>query len=117
MTGSATAGVKRKPAAALPPKNPFPEALLPYLAEKVESLASGNMIWLVETLFQDMKSHKIKKNAIDAKVREICEKCPNRRVWIIREDVMVGARNSWYQVLAKLTTFQTSLGKQSTTVG
>ncbi|KAL5529101.1 hypothetical protein ACEPAG_5075 [Sanghuangporus baumii] len=74
--------------ASMQPKNPFPTALLPYFADKVASLNSGNLTWLVESLYQDLRPHRVKKNAIEAKVREDCEKCPVRKVWIVKEDVL-----------------------------
>ncbi|KAL5490433.1 hypothetical protein ACEPAI_5266 [Sanghuangporus weigelae] len=74
--------------ASMQPKNPFPTALLPYFADKVASLNSGNLTWLVESLYQDLRPHRVKKNAIEAKVREDCEKCPVRKIWIVKEDVL-----------------------------
>ncbi|KAL5533009.1 hypothetical protein ACEPAF_4783 [Sanghuangporus sanghuang] len=74
--------------ASIQPKNPFPTALIPYFADKVASLNSGNLTWLVESLYQDLRPHRVKKNAIEAKVREDCEKCPVRKVWIVKEDVL-----------------------------
>ncbi|KAI5123318.1 hypothetical protein M0805_009339 [Coniferiporia weirii] len=79
---------KRKAVASPAPKNPFPDVLLPYLADKITALASANLTWLVESLYQDLKAHKVKKNAIEAKVREVGEKCPHKRVWIVKGDVL-----------------------------
>lgn len=76
------------------PKSPFPDALLPYLVEKVTKLATGNLVWLIESLYQDMKVHKIKKNSIEAKMREVAEKCPSKRIWVIKDEVLV--RDSKY---------------------
>ncbi|KAH8117500.1 hypothetical protein DFH11DRAFT_1575389 [Phellopilus nigrolimitatus] len=71
-----------------PPKTPFPDVLLPSLADKIAALTSANLPWLVESLYQDFKAHKVKKNAIEAKVREVGEKCPIKKVWVVKEDVL-----------------------------
>ena len=78
---------------ALQPRTPFPPALMPYLADKVASLNSGNLTWLVESLYQDLKTHGVKKIAIEAKVREDCEKCPQRKVWVVKANVLVSRRS------------------------
>ena len=80
------------------PKNPFPAALMPYLADKVASLNSGNLTWVVESLYQDLRTHGVRKIAIEAKVREDCEKCPQRKVWVVKNDVLV----SFFSFLAIL---------------
>lgn len=85
------APVKRKAAPAPPPKTPFPDALLPFLADKIAALATGNLTWLIESLYQDLKVHKVKKNSIEAKVREIGEKCVIKKIWVVREDVLVSS--------------------------
>ena len=72
-------------------KYPFPPALLPYLADRVATLSSANITWLVESLYQDLRVHKVKKNAIEAKLKEVGEKCPVRKVWIVKEDVLVSS--------------------------
>lgn len=36
-----------------------------------------------------MKVHKVKKNAIEAKVREVGEKCKEKKVWIVKPAVPV----------------------------
>jgi chromatin assembly factor 1 subunit A len=54
------------------PKNPFPNAHLPFLKEKVSSMGTSGLIALVEALCLDLKAHSVKKNAIE--IREICVK-------------------------------------------
>ena len=83
--------VKRKIVAPLMPKTPFPDALLPFLADKIASLATGNLTWLIESLYQDLKGHKVKKVAIEAKVREIAEKCSIKKVWTVKDDILVSS--------------------------
>ncbi|KAH8983583.1 hypothetical protein EDB86DRAFT_3050268 [Lactarius hatsudake] len=49
------------------PKNPFPDAHLPFLKEKVASMGTTSLISLIEALYLDLKTHGVKKNAIEAK--------------------------------------------------
>jgi chromatin assembly factor 1 subunit A len=70
------------------PKNPFPDAHLPFLKEKVASMGTNSLIALVEALHLDLKAHRVKKNAIEAKIREICVK-DQRHVWSLKADEMV----------------------------
>jgi len=67
------------------PKNPFPEEHLPFLKEKVASMGTTSLIALVEALHLDLKVHRVKKNAIEAKIREICIK-DQRHIWSLKED-------------------------------
>ncbi|KAI9508476.1 hypothetical protein F5148DRAFT_1375796 [Russula earlei] len=67
------------------PKNPFPDVHLPFLKEKVASMATNSLIALVEALHLDLKTHRVKKNAIEAKIREICVK-DQRHVWSLKTD-------------------------------
>lgn len=72
-----------------PPKNPFPDAYLPFLKSKIDSLATSNLTFIVESVYQELKDHKIKKNAIEAKVREIGEK--QQKLWVVKPNVTVRA--------------------------
>ncbi|KAI9455565.1 hypothetical protein BJY52DRAFT_1224586 [Lactarius psammicola] len=67
------------------PKNPFPDAHLPFLKEKVASMGTTSLIALVEALYLDLKTHGVKKNAIEAKIREICVK-GQRHIWSVKAD-------------------------------
>lgn len=87
MDSVTTLPVKRKAIAAV--KTPFPDALMPFLADKVSTLATGNLSWLIESLYQDLKAHKVKKVSIDAKVREVVEKCPSKKIWVVKGDILV----------------------------
>ncbi|KAI0253932.1 chromatin assembly factor 1 subunit A-domain-containing protein [Lactifluus subvellereus] len=71
------------------PKIPFPDAHIPFLKEKVASMCTSSLIALVEALHLDLKTHKVKKNAIEAKIREICVK-DQRHVWSVKADTEVG---------------------------
>ena len=35
---------------------------------------TGSLPLLVDAVYQDLKAHKVKKNAIEAKIREVCVK-------------------------------------------
>lgn len=94
-TSSASVAVlptRRKATSNAPPKTPFPDALVPLLADKISSLATGNLTWLIESLYQDLKTHKVKKNSIEAKVREVVEKCPTKKIWIVKYNALVSFR-------------------------
>ncbi len=70
------------------PKNPFPDAHLPILKEKVASMGTSSLIALIEALHLDLKDHRVKKNAIEAKLREICVK-DQRHIWSVKADIEV----------------------------
>lgn len=70
------------------PKNPFPDAHLPFLKEKVANMGTSSLIALVEALHLDLKDHRVKKNAIEAKLREICVK-DQRHIWSVKADIEV----------------------------
>lgn len=71
------------------PKTVFPEAHLGTLVAKITDLATPNFTFLVESIYQDLRIYKIKKNAIEAKVREICEKSKDKKVWVVKQAAQV----------------------------
>ena len=77
-----TSGLEKKPL--LGPKHPFPEAHVPILLAKINELATGSIVLIVETLYQELKDHKVKKNSIEAKVRELAVK--KGKVWVAKRD-------------------------------
>lgn len=79
--------VIKKPAASL--KNPFPDAHLPYLLGKISELQMASFVLLVETIYQELKVHKVKKVAIEAKIREVGEKCKEKKVWVVKPALSV----------------------------
>jgi chromatin assembly factor 1 subunit A len=79
---SALGIVKKSP---LGPKNPFPEAHIPTLLAKIDELGTGSIVLIVESLYQELKDHKVKKNSIEAKVRELAVK--KGRVWVTKQDM------------------------------
>lgn len=95
-------------------KTPFPDALMPFLADKVTTLATGNLTWLIESLYQDLKAHKVKKVSIEAKVREVVEKCPEKKIWVVKNDVLVRKQSPMKMSLANQLNFlQNSIGRPS----
>lgn len=85
-TASPNATPKRQPPA---PKTPFPPEHLPLLVSKITSMETGNITAIVEVVYQELRNQKVKKNAIEAKVREIGEK--NKKVWVVKADVKVSS--------------------------
>lgn len=67
-----------------PPKTSIPDALIPLLLDKITQLQTGNFTWLVDSIFHELKQYSIKKNAIEAKVREVGEKCLSRKIWVVK---------------------------------
>jgi len=74
--------VKKPP---LGPKHPFPEAHVPMLVTRINELATGSIVLIVETLYQELKDHRVKKNSIEAKVKELAVK--KGRIWVAKQDV------------------------------
>ncbi|KAI0340582.1 hypothetical protein BDW22DRAFT_1359974 [Trametopsis cervina] len=75
-----------------PPKTSFPDAHMPFLIAKIRELDTGNMTFIVESVYKDLKkqmdggkSSTVKKNAIEAKVKEVTEK--EKKIWVVRSDV------------------------------
>ncbi|KAH9028140.1 chromatin assembly factor 1 subunit A-domain-containing protein [Lactarius pseudohatsudake] len=89
------------------PKNPFPDAHLPFLKEKVASMGTTSLISLIEALYLDLKTHGVKKNAIEAKVREICVK-GQRQIWSVKADTELTGHVSslawkwWHHIKRKM---------------
>ncbi|KIM80821.1 hypothetical protein PILCRDRAFT_822100 [Piloderma croceum F 1598] len=71
------------------PKTTFPDAHLPALVSKIAALETSNITFLVESIYQELRPHKVKKNAIEAKIKEVGEKCKEKKVWIIKPSVTV----------------------------
>ncbi|KAL6309063.1 hypothetical protein BKA93DRAFT_821888 [Sparassis latifolia] len=69
------------------PKTPFPEAHVPLLLERIGSLATPSLPFIIETIYNELKEQRVKKNAIEAKVRELAEKCREKKVWVVKPDV------------------------------
>lgn len=84
--------VAKRPVAA--PKTVFPEAHLAQLLDKITTSQTASLPILIDTIYQDLRDHKVKKNAIEAKVREVAEKCKVKKVWIVKESLRVVAQGA-----------------------
>ena len=51
-------------------------------------MGTSSLIALVEALHLDLKTHRVKKNAIEAKLREICVK-DQRHIWSVKAEMEV----------------------------
>ncbi|KZV69641.1 hypothetical protein PENSPDRAFT_735220 [Peniophora sp. CONT] len=72
------------------PKSAFPDTHLSYLQTKVSQMNTGSLPLLVDAVYQDLKVHKVKKNAIEAKIREVCAKSKGGgAVWALKADSLV----------------------------
>ncbi|KAJ4001415.1 chromatin assembly factor 1 subunit A-domain-containing protein [Lentinula boryana] len=74
----------KKPVAT--PKTTFPDEHLPILLSKINTAQAVNLTILVEAVSQELREHKVKKNAIEAKIREVGEKCKVRKFWVVKEN-------------------------------
>ena len=75
---------------ALTPKNPFPDAHLPYLLSTIQTMQAKSVTALVEKVHADLQEYKVRKNAIEAKIREVAEKSAQGRVWVLKAGVVGG---------------------------
>ncbi|CAA7265402.1 unnamed protein product [Cyclocybe aegerita] len=80
--------------APIAPKSTFPDIYMDFLLNKITQLQASSITALVETIFQDLREHKVKKIAIEAKVREVGEKCREKKVWIVKPALLVGAHSN-----------------------
>ncbi|KAJ7063141.1 chromatin assembly factor 1 subunit A-domain-containing protein [Mycena amicta] len=76
--------VAKRPAPA--PKTTFPDAHMPHLLNRITNTQTASLPILVDTIYQDLRDHKVKKNSIEAKVREVAEKCKLKKVWVVKEN-------------------------------
>ncbi|KAG1826950.1 uncharacterized protein BJ212DRAFT_1474155 [Suillus subaureus] len=82
---AAQASANKRATPASTPKTTFPDAHVPFLISKITTLATANLTFIVESVHQELREHKVKKNAIEAKVREVAEKSKEKKIWVIRE--------------------------------
>ena len=45
---------------------------------------------MVEAIYHDLRGHKVTKISIEAKVREVGEKCKEKKVWVVKPSILVG---------------------------
>ncbi|KAJ7172649.1 chromatin assembly factor 1 subunit A-domain-containing protein [Mycena filopes] len=72
--------------ATLAPKTMFPDIHMTHLLDKINTSSIASLPILIDTIYQGLKDHKVKKNSIEAKVREVAEKCKVKKVWIVKEN-------------------------------
>ena len=94
----------KRPGVAQTPKRPFPEEHLSTLFAKITELATPNFTYLVESIYQELRVHKVKKNSIEAKAREVCEKSKDK-VWVVKEAIRVSS-NYYFRCIIFIITFQ-----------
>jgi hypothetical protein len=70
-------------------KTAFPETHLPFLLSKIATLATGNLVYLVQNIYEELRVYGVKKNAIEGKIREIGEKSKEKKIWIVKDDFAV----------------------------
>jgi len=70
-------------------KTMFPDAHLPLLLTKINSLETGNITFLVESIYQELRGFNVKKNSIEAKIKEVGEKSKEKKVWIVKSSATV----------------------------
>ncbi|KAF7295073.1 hypothetical protein MIND_01045600 [Mycena indigotica] len=71
------------------PKTVFPDAHMPHLLKCITNTQTASLPLLVDVIYQDLRDHKVKKNSIEAKVREVAEKCKLQKVWVVKENFRV----------------------------
>ncbi|KAJ8699806.1 hypothetical protein PTI98_002891 [Pleurotus ostreatus] len=76
--------VKRTASAAHKPKTPFPDVHLPFLLSKIDSLHAPTVTYLVEEIFKELRSQNVRKNSIEVKVREVAERCREKKYWVVK---------------------------------
>ncbi|KAF8968365.1 hypothetical protein BDZ97DRAFT_431832 [Flammula alnicola] len=84
-TPSTSTVPKKAPTA---PKSFFPDAYIDLLLTKITQLQAPSITSLVESIYLDLREHKVKKVAIEAKVREVGEKCKVKKVWIVKPTLL-----------------------------
>jgi hypothetical protein len=77
----------------LAPKTTFPDAHLSLLLEKITAIQASSITFLVDSIHRDLSAHRVKKNAIEAKIKEVGEKCKEKKVWVLKPNVQVSSRD------------------------
>jgi len=67
----------------------FPECHLGFLLDKITQLQASSINSLVESIYLELREHKVKKTAIEAKLREVGEKCKEKKVWVVKPALLV----------------------------
>ncbi|KIK06499.1 hypothetical protein K443DRAFT_674158 [Laccaria amethystina LaAM-08-1] len=70
------------------PKTPFPDTHLPFLLDKITQLQASSFLLLVEAIYHDLRGHKVTKISIEAKVKEVGEKCKEKKIWVVKPSIL-----------------------------
>ncbi len=62
-------------------KSFFPDAHVTVLLNKINQLQASSITALVEAVYQELREHKIKKIAIETKIKEVGEKRKDTKIW------------------------------------
>lgn len=92
VASSSPAAASVQPRKAATPKQPFPDQHLPFVLQQITTLQTGSFNFLVETIHRDLREHNVKKNMIEAKVREVGEKCKEKKFWIVKPGIQVSCQ-------------------------
>ncbi|GJJ12192.1 hypothetical protein Clacol_006433 [Clathrus columnatus] len=77
--------VKGNPNVTSVPKTDFPNVHIKALLDKVATVNTNSFVVLVDSVYQDLKSLGIKKNALEVKLREVSEKDREKKLWKVKE--------------------------------
>ena len=80
---STTGGIPPKKAT-LALKAPFPDAHISVVVNKIDQLHASSLSALVEAIYLELREHKVTKVAIEAKIKEVGEKCREKKIWVVK---------------------------------
>ncbi|KAG5354202.1 hypothetical protein C0989_003715 [Termitomyces sp. Mn162] len=89
VSSSAVTTSSVQPKKATTSKQPFPDQHLAFVLQKIACLQTSSFNFLVETIHRDLREHKVKKNMIEAKIREVGEKCKEKKYWIVKSGIQI----------------------------
>ncbi|KAF4576838.1 hypothetical protein EYR36_004818 [Pleurotus pulmonarius] len=79
----------KRTGAAHKPKTPFPDIHLPFLLSKIDSLHAPTVTYLVEEIYKELRSRNVRKNSIEVKVREVAERCREKKYWVVKSGIII----------------------------
>lgn len=86
LPGPGTVAPKKAPGL---PKTTFPDDFLHVLYDKITALQAASLTFLVENIYSELRVHKVKKNAIEAKIKEVSEKSKDKKFWVLKSGIVV----------------------------
>lgn len=87
MTTNILGAPKKAPTASK--ASSFPDVYMNLLLTKISQLQASSITSLVESIYLDLREFKVKKVSIEAKVREVGEKCKDKKVWIVKPNLQL----------------------------